>query len=123
MHDLLIASYLSFHKLIYPMHLSSKIIYPMHDLPLASAIHRAPSRACYMIMHGRVISFPYLVLMYSYNMMIRGGSSNKKLGGAQLRSFFNLNYVVSSTSNHLGIFSLSFIVKKSKEVLREYPWV
>ncbi len=115
MHDLLIASYLSFHKLIYPMHLSSKIIYPMHDLPLASAIHRAPSRACYMIMHGRVISFPYLVLMYSYNMMIRGGSSNKKLGG--------LNYAVSSTSNHLGIFSLSFIVKKSKEVLREYPWV
>lgn len=39
----------------------------------------------------------------------------KKLGG--------LNYAVSSISSYLRTFSLLFMVKKSKRMLRGYPWV
>ena len=45
----------------------------------------------------------------------QGRIQKQKIGG--------LNYTVSSTSSHLGTFSLLFMVKKLKGVFWGYPWV
>lgn len=44
-------------------------------------------------------------------------------GQIQEKKLEEFSYIVYSISNYLETFNLSIMVKKSKGVLRRYPWV